>query len=105
MKVASLTGRHVSLPVQAPVQASAPPRGACGQGLDGCQLAWHPEQGMNTASQCCLSWLQTISPSCCSYAAAGYGDNVLGQICGAIASDEGRHEIAYSKIMDKVFEL
>ena len=43
--------------------------------------------------------------SCCTYAAAGYGDNVLGQICGAIASDEGRHEIAYSKIVDKLFEL
>eukprot|EP00891_Asterochloris_glomerata_P004275 jgi/Astpho2/4275/Aster-05224 len=37
--------------------------------------------------------------------ATGYGDNVLGQICGAIASDEGRHEIAYSKIVDKLFEL
>ena len=51
------------------------------------------------------SWPETISLRHCSCAAAGYGDNVLGQICGAIASDEGRHEIAYSKIMDRVFEL
>ncbi len=34
-----------------------------------------------------------------------YGDGVLGKICGHIASDEGRHEIAYSRIVEKFFEL
>ncbi|GLI64991.1 hypothetical protein VaNZ11_008416 [Volvox africanus] len=33
-----------------------------------------------------------------------YGDEVLAKICGSIASDEGRHEIAYTKIMDGLFE-
>ena len=26
-------------------------------------------------------------------------------MCGSIASDEGRHEIAYQRIVDKLFEL
>lgn len=33
-----------------------------------------------------------------------YGDETLAKICGSIASDEGRHEIAYQKIMDGLFE-
>ncbi|KXZ50904.1 hypothetical protein GPECTOR_14g151 [Gonium pectorale] len=33
-----------------------------------------------------------------------YGDPILAKICGSIASDEGRHEIAYQKIMDGLFE-
>lgn len=33
-----------------------------------------------------------------------HGDEVLAKICGSIASDEGRHEIAYQKIMDALFE-
>jgi len=33
-----------------------------------------------------------------------YGDDTLAKICGLIASDEGRHEIAYTKIIDGVFE-
>ncbi|PNW70003.1 hypothetical protein CHLRE_17g701700v5 [Chlamydomonas reinhardtii] len=33
-----------------------------------------------------------------------HGDDVLAKICGSIASDEGRHEIAYCKIMDGLFE-
>ena len=37
--------------------------------------------------------------------AKDYGDGVLGKICGHIASDEGRHEIAYSRIVEKFFEL
>lgn len=32
-----------------------------------------------------------------------YGDDVLAKICGSIASDEGRHEIAYQKLMDGLF--
>jgi acyl-[acyl-carrier-protein] desaturase len=32
-----------------------------------------------------------------------YGDDVLGKICGAIASDESRHEIAYTRIVDELF--
>lgn len=33
-----------------------------------------------------------------------YGDNMLATLCGAVASDEGRHEIAYSRIVSKLFE-
>lgn len=33
-----------------------------------------------------------------------YGDEVLAKICGLIASDEGRHEIAYQRIMEHLFE-
>ena len=32
-----------------------------------------------------------------------YGDDVLGKICGAIAADESRHEIAYTRIVDELF--
>lgn len=32
------------------------------------------------------------------------GDEVLAKICGTIAADEGRHEKAYCKIVDKFFE-
>ncbi|EFN56251.1 hypothetical protein CHLNCDRAFT_35190 [Chlorella variabilis] len=35
--------------------------------------------------------------------AAEYGDEVLGKVCGAIASDESRHEIAYTRIVDEFF--
>ena len=34
-----------------------------------------------------------------------YGDTKLASICGTIASDEKRHEYAYSKIADKLFKL
>ena len=34
-----------------------------------------------------------------------HGDPVLGQICGAIAADEGRHEIAYQRIVDELWRL
>ncbi|CAD7704394.1 unnamed protein product [Ostreobium quekettii] len=34
-----------------------------------------------------------------------YGDDVLAKICGTIASDESRHEIAYTKIVDELFRL
>ncbi|KAJ8755141.1 hypothetical protein K2173_018939 [Erythroxylum novogranatense] len=34
-----------------------------------------------------------------------HGDMKLAQICGAIASDEKRHEIAYTKIVEKLFEI
>lgn len=30
---------------------------------------------------------------------------MLGKICGHIAADEGRHEIAYQRIVEKFFEL
>lgn len=33
-----------------------------------------------------------------------YGDETLAKICGSIAADEGRHELAYQKIMDYLFE-
>ncbi len=35
--------------------------------------------------------------------AIDYGDDVLGKLCGAIASDESRHEIAYTRIVDEFF--
>ncbi|EPS74332.1 acyl-[acyl-carrier-protein] desaturase [Genlisea aurea] len=34
-----------------------------------------------------------------------HGDFKLAQICGSIASDEKRHETAYTKIVEKLFEL
>ncbi|GMH02585.1 hypothetical protein Nepgr_004424 [Nepenthes gracilis] len=34
-----------------------------------------------------------------------YGDNNLAQICGIVASDEKRHETAYIKIVEKLFEV
>ncbi|KAF8393784.1 hypothetical protein HHK36_019982 [Tetracentron sinense] len=34
-----------------------------------------------------------------------HGDMKLAQICGIIASDEKRHETAYSKIVEKLFEI
>ncbi|XP_059633004.1 stearoyl-[acyl-carrier-protein] 9-desaturase, chloroplastic-like [Cornus florida] len=34
-----------------------------------------------------------------------YGDTSLAQICGTIASDEKRHEAAYTKIVEKFFEI
>ncbi|XP_073145386.1 stearoyl-[acyl-carrier-protein] 9-desaturase, chloroplastic-like isoform X2 [Henckelia pumila] len=34
-----------------------------------------------------------------------YGDIKLAQICGAVAADEKRHETAYSRIVEKVFEI
>ena len=37
--------------------------------------------------------------------AKDYGDLKLAQICGTIASDEKRHETAYTKIVEKLFEV
>ncbi|KAF7132580.1 hypothetical protein RHSIM_Rhsim09G0009100 [Rhododendron simsii] len=34
-----------------------------------------------------------------------HGDSKLAQICGTIASDEKRHETAYTKIVEKLFEI
>ena len=34
-----------------------------------------------------------------------HGDKSLAQICGIIASDEKRHETAYTKIVEKLFEI
>ena len=33
-----------------------------------------------------------------------HGDETLGKICGMIAADEGRHEIAYQRIIDEVLK-
>lgn len=33
-----------------------------------------------------------------------YGDDVLAKICGSIASDEARHELAYTRIAEMLFE-
>ncbi|PKI69805.1 hypothetical protein CRG98_009680 [Punica granatum] len=37
--------------------------------------------------------------------AENHGDPKLAQICGTIASDEKRHETAYTKIVEKLFEI
>ncbi|KAL4186527.1 hypothetical protein AMTRI_Chr09g34390 [Amborella trichopoda] len=37
--------------------------------------------------------------------AMDYGDMKLAQICGTIAGDEKRHEMAYTKIVEKLFEI
>ncbi|CAF2345272.1 hypothetical protein BRARA_J01892 [Brassica rapa] len=37
--------------------------------------------------------------------ATTYGDTTLAKICGTIAADEKRHETAYTKIVEKLFEL
>uniref|UniRef100_H9NA72 Acyl-[acyl-carrier-protein] desaturase n=1 Tax=Ophrys arachnitiformis subsp. archipelagi TaxID=884019 RepID=H9NA72_OPHAA len=37
--------------------------------------------------------------------AKDYGDLSLAQVCGIIASDEKRHEKAYTKIIEKLFEI
>ena len=34
-----------------------------------------------------------------------YGDETLSRICGTIASDESRHELAYKRIMEELFKL
>ncbi|KAM7274389.1 hypothetical protein ACFE04_029053 [Oxalis oulophora] len=34
-----------------------------------------------------------------------YGDIQLAKICGTIASDEKRHEIGYTRIVEKLFEM
>ncbi|XP_021278078.1 stearoyl-[acyl-carrier-protein] 9-desaturase, chloroplastic-like [Herrania umbratica] len=34
-----------------------------------------------------------------------HGDSKLAQICGTVLSDEKRHEISYSKIVEKLFEI
>ena len=36
--------------------------------------------------------------------AVEHGDETLGKICGLIAADEGRHEIAYQRIIDEVMK-
>lgn len=37
-------------------------------------------------------------------AAKEFGDTALADMCGHIAADESRHEIAYTRIVDKLFE-
>ncbi|VVB14711.1 unnamed protein product [Arabis nemorensis] len=37
--------------------------------------------------------------------ATTYGDKTLAKICGTIAADEKRHETAYTKIVEKLFEI
>lgn len=33
-----------------------------------------------------------------------HGDEMLGKLCGLVAADEGRHEIAYQRIVDELFK-
>ncbi|CAA0381113.1 unnamed protein product [Arabidopsis thaliana] len=37
--------------------------------------------------------------------ATTYGDTTLAKICGTIAADEKRHEMAYTRIVEKLFEI
>ncbi|KAJ9701707.1 hypothetical protein PVL29_006890 [Vitis rotundifolia] len=46
-----------------------------------------------------------ISHGCTARLAKQHGDKRLAQICGIIASDEKRHETAYTKIVEKLFEI
>ncbi|KAJ9701703.1 hypothetical protein PVL29_006887 [Vitis rotundifolia] len=46
-----------------------------------------------------------ISHSNTARLAKEHGDKSLAQICGIIASDEKRHETAYTKIVEKLFEI
>jgi len=34
-----------------------------------------------------------------------YGDDTLAKICGTIASDESRHELAYKKVVEELFRV
>jgi len=45
-----------------------------------------------------------ISHGHTALAAKQHGDDALAELCGHVASDEGRHEIAYTRIVDKLFE-
>lgn len=46
-----------------------------------------------------------ISHANTSRLAKEYGDMKLAQICGSVAADEKRHETAYGKIIEKLFEI
>ncbi len=65
--------------------------------------------------QTCLAWCMVkirgrlagglqVSHGNTAAHAAQHGDKVLGKICAAIAGDEARHEKAYIKIVDALFE-
>lgn len=45
-----------------------------------------------------VSFLLQVSHGNCSNHAKSIGDNVLSKICGLIAADEARHEMAYKKV-------
>lgn len=46
-----------------------------------------------------------ISHGHTAFQAKEFGDEMLSKICGAVAADESRHEIAYTKIVDELFRL
>ena len=48
--------------------------------------------------------LPQVSHSNTAKAAREYGDENLAKLCGLIAADENRHEIAYQRIMEALFE-
>jgi acyl-[acyl-carrier-protein] desaturase len=49
--------------------------------------------GLSSCTRGCLQ----ISHGNTARHALDYGDDVLAKICGLIASDEGRHELAYCR--------
>ena len=46
-----------------------------------------------------------VSHGSTSRHAKNYGDKMLAKICGLIAADEKRHELAYAKVVEKLFEV
>jgi len=67
---------------------------------------------VSTASLLCSPLLCLMWPARCLQVSHGntaahateLGDKTLGRICAAIAGDEARHEKAYIKIVDALFE-
>ena len=53
----------------------------------------------------CIQCALQVSHGNTAAHATELGDRQLGRICAAIAGDEARHEKAYIKIVDKLFEL
>lgn len=76
--------------------------GLCGvQRCGGCRAAEVPSQciGDLTARQSAIVSL----PTKLHHLPTPLMFQVLGKLCGAIASDESRHEIAYTRIVDEFF--
>ncbi len=58
---------------------------------------------INTPLPCQQERATKVSHGNTARMATEYGDDTLGKLCGAIAADESRHEIAYTRIVDEFF--
>ena len=58
-------------------------------------------QLFSSGSTCCAAYA-LVSHGNTARFALEHGDEQLAKICGLIAADEGRHEIAYQRIIDEV---